>query len=170
MMLSSSSSNHFPNFQHLTSSVSSNRTIGNFSAAFFLLLIGGAIYVLMRPPFLLIHQVTWDLGYGVVVQNGRMLVAGLKVPNWFLYSLPGTLWATAWILIIDDLLHNSVPLRRLLVAAFIPVLGIGSELLQFIGLLPGTFDVIDAVAYALPYLIYIIVETLRSPDLKTSES
>lgn len=150
--------------------MSSKRTLGNFSAAFLLLLIGGAIYALMRPPFLLIHQVTWDLGYGVVVQNGRMLVAGLKVPNWFLYSLPGGLWATAWILIIDELLHDSVLLRRLLVAAFIPVLGIGSELLQLIGLLPGTFDAIDMVAYALPYLIYVILVTLRSPDFKTSES
>lgn len=133
------------------------------SLAILLLVIGGCIYLLMRPPLLLIHKVAWDLGYGIIVEKGRMLVWGWEVPNWFLYSLPGALWSTAYILIIDSLLPKSFWWRRLMVASFIPLVGVVSELLQLIHLLPGTFDAIDMVAYALPLLIYAIVEAWHAP-------
>ncbi len=134
------------------------------SLSILLLIIGGCIYLLMRPPLLLIHKVAWDLGFGIIVQHGRMFVAGWAVPNWFLYSLPGALWATAYILIIDAILSENSVQSRLLIAAFIPALGVGSELMQWAGLLPGTFDAIDMVFYAFPFLIYVIIEMMKSHE------
>lgn len=129
--------------------------------ALLLLVIGGGIYLLMRQPVMLMHKVAADLGIGAMIEKGRMLVCEWQLPEWILYSLPGALWATAYILIIDALLSKSPPWRRFAVAAFIPLVGIVSELLQFLGFLPGTFDAIDIVAYALPLLIYAIAETIN---------
>lgn len=122
--------------------------------AFLLLVIGGGIYLLMRQPVMLMHKVASELGIGTLIEKGRMLVQGWQLPEWMIFSLPGALWSTAYILIIDALLSKSPSWRRFAVAAFIPLVGIVSELLQFVGLLPGTFDALDIIAYALPLLIY----------------
>jgi hypothetical protein len=122
--------------------------------AFLLLVIGGGIYLLMRQPVMLMHKVASELGIGTLIDKGRMLVQGWQLPEWMVFSLPGALWSTAYILIIDALLSKSPSWRRFAVAAFIPLVGIVSELLQFVGLLPGTFDALDIIAYALPLLIY----------------
>jgi len=122
--------------------------------AFLLLVIGGGIYLLMRQPVMLMHKVASELGIGIFIDKGRMLVQGWQLPEWMIFSLPGALWSTAYILIIDALLSKSPSWRRFAVAAFIPLVGIVSELLQFVGLLPGTFDALDIIAYALPLLIY----------------
>ena len=121
--------------------------------AFLLLVIGGGIYLLMRQPVMLMHKVASELGIGTLIDKGRMLVQGWQLPEWMIFSLPGALWSTAYILIIDALLSKSPSWRRFAVAAFIPLVGIVSELLQFVGLLPGTFDALDIIAYALPLLI-----------------
>lgn len=122
--------------------------------ALLLLVIGGGIYLLMRQPVMLMHKVASELGIGTLIDKGRMLVQGWQLPEWLIFSLPGALWSTAYILIIDALLSKSPSWRRFAVAAFIPLVGIVSELLQFVGLLPGTFDALDIIAYALPLLIY----------------
>lgn len=122
--------------------------------AMLLLVIGGGIYLLMRQPVMLMHKVASELGIGTLIDKGRMLVLGWQLPEWMIFSLPGALWSTAYILIIDALLSKSPSWRRFAVAAFIPLVGIVSELLQFVGLLPGTFDALDIIAYALPLLIY----------------
>ena len=122
--------------------------------ALLLLVIGGGIYLLMRQPVMLMHKVASELGIGTLIDKGRMLVQGWQLPEWMIFSLPGALWSTAYILIIDALLSRSPSWRRFAVAAFIPLVGIVSELLQFVGLLPGTFDALDIIAYALPLLIY----------------
>ena len=122
--------------------------------ALLLLVIGGGIYLLMRQPVMLMHKVASELGIGTLIDKGRMLVQGWQLPEWMIFSLPGALWSTAYILIIDTLLPKSPSWRRFAVAAFIPLVGIVSELLQFVGLLPGTFDALDIIAYALPLLIY----------------
>ncbi len=122
--------------------------------ALLLLVIGGGIYLLMRQPVMLMHKVASELGIGTLIDKGRMLVQGWQLPEWMVFSLPGALWSTAYILIIDALLSKSPSWRRFAVAAFIPLVGIVSELLQFVGLLPGTFDALDIIAYALPLLIY----------------
>ena len=122
--------------------------------ALLLLVIGGGIYLLMRQPVMLMHKVASELGIGTLIDKGRMLVQGWQLPEWMIFSLPGALWSTAYILIIDALLSRSPSWRRFAVAAFIPLVGIVSELLQFVGLLPGTFDALDIIAYALPLFIY----------------
>ncbi len=121
-----------------------------------LLLVGGALYLFLRPSGLLLHKVAADLGLGEQIRQGRLFFSGFQLPEWMLFSLPAALWAAAYILVTDAILAQRPPLRRLAVAAFIPALGMASELMQALHLLPGTFDVADLVAYAVPCLAYVM--------------
>jgi hypothetical protein len=67
------------------------------------------------------------------------------------------LWAAAYILTIDSLMFRQSVMPRILVSGIIPVIGAVSELLQLIGLLPGTFDVADLLCYLVPYLLYLSI-------------
>ncbi|MBR5716835.1 MAG: hypothetical protein IKX59_09640 [Bacteroidales bacterium] len=83
--------------------------------------------------------------------------SAISLPDIFIYALPGGLWTLGYILIIDHIFGNRSRMLRIAWASIIPILGIGSGLLQGIGLLPGTFDLWDLVCYALPYIIYIVI-------------
>ena len=134
--------------------------------AFVLLAAGGAVYLLLRPQKLLLFRVADGLGLTSQVNRWRSSVSGVSVPDWTVYCLPDALWTTAYLLVIDCALRDATRQQRLQAAAVIPALGLASELLQGAGLLPGTFDALDLVAYALPYLIYnIILRTKNDNDL-----
>ena len=132
------------------------RTMGRLIPAGLMLLIGGSIYLLMRSPILVLHEWVRKVGLGTTMDTSRHLVEHIHLPAWVIYCLPGALWAAAYILLIDLILAQSHAARSFLEAAFIPLLGISSEAMQYAGLLPGTFDALDLTAYALPLLAYAL--------------
>ena len=118
---------------------------------------GGCIYLLQRPASLLLFRVVETLGLTEQLDAMRTDVA--VWPDFVVYNLPGALWSGSYVL-LADVLFRSFPLSaRLLWASAIPMLGCLSELLQFAGLCPGTPDVLDALCYVLPYIIYVIFVT-----------
>lgn len=80
--------------------------------------------------------------------------SGAWLPEWIIYSLPNALWSAAYILTVEALLTPSR--NKVAIAGIMPVAGAVTEWLQATGVLSGTFDVLDVVAYALPYLAYIV--------------
>lgn len=134
--------------------------------AFALLAAGGAVYLLLRPQKLLLFRVADGLGLTPQVNHWRLSVSGVSAPEWTVYCLPDALWTTAYLLVIDCALRDATRQQRLHAAAVIPALGLVSEVLQRADLLPGTFDALDLLAYALPYLIYyIVLRTKNNNDL-----
>ena len=124
-----------------------------------MLILGGAIYLLFRTKRLVMFHVTDTLGLTDAIDGWRQAVKGMRLPEWTIYVLPSALWSGAYILIMDALLRNHRLATRLLATGFIPLLGIVAEGLQAVGVVPGTFDWLDLVAYTLPYIIYILLMT-----------
>ena len=77
------------------------------------------------------------------------------LPEWSVFCLPNALWSAAYILTADAVTSGGLLSQRLTVASLIPAVGLVSEAMQALGLLPGTADWLDALAYALPYLVYL---------------
>ena len=121
-----------------------------------MLLMGGMTYLLFRPQTLLMFHVTDALGLSAVINSMRKGISS-QLPEFIIYNLPGALWAAAYILTIDSLMFRQSVMPRILVSGIIPVIGAVSELLQLIGLLPGTFDVADLLCYLIPYLLYLSI-------------
>lgn len=121
-----------------------------------MLLMGGMTYLLFRPQTLLMFHVTDAIGLSAAINSMREGISS-QLPEFIIYSLPGALWAAAYILTIDSLMFRQSVMHRILVSGIIPVIGAVSELLQLIGLLPGTFDVADLLCYLIPYLLYLSI-------------
>ena len=128
-----------------------------------MLLLGGIIYLLFRPTTLLLFHTLDLVGLMPLVTDCRTLVATCQPSEFVVYSLPGSLWATSYILLVVSLLERAMRWQRMIVASIIPLAGICSELMQQAGLLPGVFDTADLVCYAVPLIIlnmYIIIKNL----------
>ncbi len=123
-----------------------------FGAAF--VAIGGAIYLLCRTPALLIYQIARMAGLDPLLQQWRNHTLSWGWPEWVVYCLPDGLWSAGYVLMVDGLFRPHP--YKWLVAGVIPLVGVLSEMLQLAGWLPGTFDVIDVVCYAVPYLLYLL--------------
>ena len=118
----------------------------------FTALIGGIIYVLYRE-----HTLLYQLMPQECMQPLRANAPAL--PHWVVYNLPGGLWSTAYILIMHCACQFVSPRKRLLYVSVIPLIGVASELLQALHLLPGVFDWPDLIAYALPLAVYKTLPT-----------
>lgn len=129
-----------------------------FFAGIFSLLAGAVIYLLFRTKQLLGFTLLRRMGVEPWADKLRDSSAQVSLPDFIIYSLPGGLWSLGYILIIDWLFANQSTSRRRVWAAVIPLIGVGSEILQGASLLAGTFDICDLAFYAIPYLIYIILK------------
>jgi len=127
-----------------------------FLAGLLCLLSGAVVYLLFRTKQLLGFELLNRIGVERWADRLREYAAQVSMPEVIIFSLPGGLWSLGYILIVDWLLGNQTLSTKRIWAAIIPLLGIGSEILQGIGLLPGTFDICDLFFYAVPYIIYLV--------------
>lgn len=117
-------------------------------------LLGVIIYLLWRDESILCNKISVYIGLMDALQPLRSYVSGLNMPEWFRFSLPDGLWIIAYMFMIDAALPDRND--KFIWISVIPLIGILSELLQWIDLFPGTFDFVDLLFYATPYNIYII--------------
>ena len=133
-------------------------------AGVILLVAGGLIYTLFRPTTLLGFRLTDAIGLSPLINNWRTALATQQPAAFIVYCLPNGLWSAAFILIMDRLFAHQPLRQRLCWAAVIPGIGIAAELLQAVGIVPGTFDWLDILCYAMPYLVYVGIIRLKSTN------
>lgn len=133
-------------------------------AGVILLVAGGLIYTLFRPTTLLGFRLTDAIGLSPLINNWRTALASQQPVTFIVYCLPNGLWSAAFILIMDRLFAHQPLRQRLCWAALIPAIGIAAELLQAVGIVPGTFDWLDILCYAVPYLVYVGIIRLKSTN------
>jgi hypothetical protein len=124
-----------------------NRT-GRLTAAIAVLsvLAGGSIYLFFRSGQLVfhgwLHAIGLDLNSTLAVPSPFV---SRYIPGWIIFSLPGGLWAFAYTLIITVIWNESHSRLKYFWMISIPLLVLGSELLQWAGILRGTFCISDLV-------------------------
>lgn len=136
--------------------ISPNR-ITAFSIALCAMSLGGATYLLFRPTSLLLFSWLEKINMLDYIDTARGNI-NFSLPEWVIYSLPDGLWLLSYMLVIGaiwdfDLKHSAPALF------FLPALALISELLQLPGIVPGTFDPGDILAYLLGItlaMVYII--------------
>ena len=133
-------------------------------AGVILLVAGGLIYTLFRPTTLLGFRLTDAIGLSPLINNWRTALATQQPAPFIVYCLPNGLWSAAFILIMDRLFAHQPLRQRLCWTAVIPGIGIAAELLQEVGIVPGTFDWLDILCYAVPYLVYVGIIRLKSTN------
>ena len=108
---------------------------------------GGIIYILFRSAEPVFFDWISKMGMDNWINSTRQNSLSFThlFPTWFIYSFPSCLWAFAYSILITGIwLQNKSPLKYLWFST-IPLLVIGWEVFQLIGLLPGTFSLGDII-------------------------
>ena len=137
--------------------VKNNRAFVEVVSGVLLLICGCAIYLLFRSKSLNIYQWCYALGLTDMIDYYRGIVQDWNVPDVIRFSLPDGLYCAAYILIVDAIWYREQGMLKYVVIALFPIITIGSELLQSLNLIRGTFDVCDLICYALPTLVYVYI-------------
>lgn len=113
----------------------------------FPLLLGGAVYILLRPAEPLFFEWIKIIGledWLYLLRNNKF-ISSFTFPDWFIYSLPSGLWAFSYAFIIAGIWSDKNSILKYFWLATIPVLVFGFEFLQLSHLVKGTFSIPDLV-------------------------
>lgn len=123
--------------------------------AILFLVCGCAIYLLFRSKSLNIYQWCSVLGLSNTIDTLRYSVQDWNVSEFVKFSLPDGLYCASYILMIDAIWHDEKGTIKNIIISLVPFVTISSEVLQYFGLVKGTFDIYDLICYAIPPLIYM---------------
>lgn len=107
--------------------------------------LGGIIYILFRtsePVFF-----SWIRAFGLDnwlnFARHKTLSSGFHLSAWIVFSLPNGLWAFAYAFLITGIWWGIRSWLKYFWMASIPLLVLGWEILQYAGIMPGTFCMQD---------------------------
>lgn len=116
-----------------------------FLHGFLPVFLGGLIYIIWRSTSLLMFS--WFDGFGLTSLINALRNISFAVPGWVIYSLPSGLWIYSFSFILIYIWHDAKSKSKYLWMSLAPIIALGSELGQLIGVIPGTFDLADIALY-----------------------
>jgi hypothetical protein len=122
-----------------------------------LLAIGGMIYLLFRSSELIMFKWIEVFGIDSSINLLRKYTLGLNLSNFIVYSLPNMLWLLSYMLTID-LLWRSDSSKYLIWLSILPIVSMSSEILQIWKIVPGTFDIVDIIAYLMAPVLFLAIK------------
>lgn len=129
------------------------RVLKIFVGLFFLIL-GSYLYLKFRSETLLMFKWAENFGFNFIVSSLRGSSSVLNYPQlkYIIFSAPYGMWVISFCCFIGAIWHNDSSVSAIIWRLFVPAIAISSELFQFVGLLPGTYDKND--------LLVLIVSTI----------
>ena len=122
-------------------------------AGFIFLIIGSYLYLKFRSETLLMFTWAENLGLNFIVSSIReSSILNSPKLEYFIYSTPFGMWVVSFCCFIGAIWHKDSSIEAIIWRLLAPVIAISSELLQFVGVIPGTFDTND--------LLVLIVSTI----------
>lgn len=140
------------------------RIFNNLSSIFYIflsvlaVLLGGIIYILFRPSEPVFFSWISAFGFDSLLLTVRQYshYQNLLLPEWIVFSLPNGLWAFAYSLLIMGIWWGSKSVLRYFWIASVPLLVLGFEILQYVGIIHGTFCLED-IAFGVAGIITGII-------------
>lgn len=123
--------------------------------------IGGLIYLGWRSGNLVMFQLLEKWGMSDHLTSIRNIGTSYSLFEWVKYSLPDGLWLFSYMFLIDAIWHNEK--KHILYYVFLwslPIIAIASEILQYVEIVPGTFDIVDLLCYMMAIIIFTILDSI----------
>ena len=127
------------------------------------LLIGSYLYLKFRSETLLMFKWAKNLGLDFIVSLIRGSFESLNSDRmkYIIFSAPYGLWVISFCCFIGAIWHKDSSLSAIILRLIVPVIAVSSELLQFVGFLPGTFDINDLLVLIVSTIIGLTISFLR---------
>ena len=132
-------------------------------AGLIFLLIGSYLYLKFRSETLLMFKWAKNLGLDFIVSSIRGSFESLNSGRmkYIIFSAPYGLWVISFCCFIGAIWHKDSSLSAIILRLIVPVIAVSSELLQFVGFLPGTFDINDLLVLIVSTIIGLTISFLR---------
>lgn len=127
-----------------------------------LLATGSLIYLLFRSKTLYIYVWCKSLGLSAIIDAFRKNVQNWNVSDFVRFSLPDGFYCAAYVLMIDAIWHDDKRKVKYILLSLVPIITIVSEILQFYGVVRGTFDEMDLFCYLIPPIAYIMLALINN--------
>ena len=126
------------------------------------LFIGSYLYLKFRSETLLMFKWADILGLDFIMSSIRRSFEGFNLyqMNYFVFSAPYGLWVISFCCFIGAIWHKDSSVSAIIWRLFVPVIAISSEILQFLGFLPGTYDINDLLVLFVSTIIGLIISFL----------
>ena len=131
-------------------------------AGFVFLIIGSYIYLKFRNETLLMFHWAENLGFDFIISSIRRSSTffNFHQDKYIIFSAPYGMWVISFCCFIGAIWHRDSSFSAIIWRLLIPAIAISSELLQFVGLLPGTFDINDLLVLILSTIIGVSISIL----------
>ena len=130
-------------------------------AGFIFLIIGSYLYLKFRSETLLMFKWAENLGLNFIVSSIReSSILNSPKLEYFIFSTPFGMWVVSFCCFIGAIWHKDISIEAIIWRLFAPAIAISSELLQFVGVIPGTFDTNDLLVLIVSTIIGISISVL----------
>ncbi len=146
------------NKNSIMSRISGKPSIIEFCLSLLMLLAGSSIYILFRQDAIFLSGVDSQL----------LEMIHIRIPDsnncfllyWFMYCLPDGLWYAALLLMLSAFENDYTSGIRLpfLLGIILPFF---MECFQYLGIVSGTFDILDLITYLIILLLFILWKNLK---------
>ena len=131
----------------------------NIVIAFIFILVGSLVYVLFRQNIILFNLIgTEDFWNSIRIAPPKNDVF---LQYFFLYCLSDVLWYSALLILAATFYVRESRFSKFLLAIMI-LMPFLFEILQFVGMFPGTFDWYDILFYCLTLIIFVLLLIRKS--------
>ena len=133
------------------------------TAGLIFLLTGSYLYLKFRSETLLMFKWAENLGLDFIVSSIRGSFESLNSDRmkYIIFSAPYGLWVISFCCFIGAIWHKDSSISAIILRLIVPVIAVSSELLQFVGFLPGTFDINDLLVLIVSTIIGLTISFLR---------
>ena len=113
------------------------------------LLIAGSIYILFRTESLILFE--WFQWLQLMPAMAELRTFSMpwasQLPEWVVFSLPDGLWLLSFLLFVRVVWADASKRAMWVWSGVGMTISFGHELAQALGVVPGTFDWVDLLAY-----------------------
>lgn len=123
------------------------------------ILVGGMIYLGWRNDSLYMFHWLRHAGLNQSISSFRVTLDPIRryLPPFVLYSLPDAAWVYSCSFLMIWLWKDSSTARLCLWGSIGAILGVGGELGQLCGIIPGTYDPADLIGCTLAVVVAVLV-------------
>ena len=131
-------------------------------AGLIFLILGSYLYLKFRSETLLMFKWLENIGLDSIVSSIRNSSIDFNSHQMkhVIFSAPFGMWVISFCCFIGAIWHKDSFVSAIIWRLCVPFVAISSELLQFLGILPGTYDTIDLLVLILSTIIGISISIL----------
>ena len=103
---------------------------------------------------------TLGLNYVISPIRGSSSLLNSHQMKYVVFSVPFGMWVISFCCFIGVIWHKDSSVAAIIWRLFVPAIAISSEFLQFLGLLPGTYDANDLLVLIVSTIIGVTISIL----------